>query len=147
MDLPDPTQQIWWHGGRAPLDAIDWHHPVNGGLHLGTLAQARHRGRFLSAFRVRPGSTFLRTRDEHDGWAKKARRWKRSAEGAIYLNRTEGIQDLSIDWGRVDRLSDEAFAKAVPEAAFSLCVWRPHALVGLSTEEAQAALTDLMEPA
>lgn len=147
MDLPEPSERIWWHGGRAPLDSIDWYHPVNGGLHVGTLDQARHRGRVLTAFRVRPGSTFLRTKDEHGGWAKKAQRWKRSAEGVIYLNRTEGIHDLSIDWGRVDTLSDAAFAKAVPEATFSLCVWRPHALVRLSTEEAQAEMMAALEPA
>lgn len=137
IDMEALLNQTWWHGSATPLGDIDWAHPVQGGLHLGTLEQARHRGRHLAAFRLIPGAHLVRTRDEAGGWAAKAKRHRAKAEGLVYLNRHEGLSfaDSTRGWDGLDEVPDSVFLRRVPNAQLSLLIIRPHAVRRVPTEE------------
>lgn len=123
----DLCAQVWWHGGKAPLDlaTIDWAHPLHGGLHIGTQAQARMRGRVLTALRI-DGPLRLRTsRDEGGNWARRAKAARSAGYDAIqYLNRYEGIDLPTGNLDELDRLTDAAFRRRVPQADTTLIILR-----------------------
>lgn len=126
MDTP-----ILYHGTRADFDTLDLSQTVDGGLHVGTEAQARMRagrsGRLLAVeldlYQVR------RSRDLGGEWKAKIRQAKGAGcQAIVYLNRFEGIplerfealREAGID---PDRLTDAQFRKAVPEAHDSWIVF------------------------
>lgn len=118
----------WWHGGTDRLTTIDYRHPKQGGLHLGTLHQAIHRGPVLSAFRLYAGARLRVSRDRGGSWVTRARDARsRGFDALLYLNRWEGLHSLPTlgDWDAVDALSDTAFLRLMPEASYSLLVLRP----------------------
>lgn len=124
VDMAALHDQIWWHGGQAPLerDHIDWAHPLHGGLHLGSREQAAHRGRVLTPFRLYAGNRFRRAHDRGGDWVRRAKAARRAGfDALLYLNRYEGLGPL--DAG-LDTLRDAAFARHVPNASFSLLVLR-----------------------
>ena len=126
-ELARYNAQIWWHGGSAKLETINWAHPVHGGLHLGTREQAQMRGKILTAFTLYAGNRFRRLRDTGGGWAGRAARARQQGYDAIiYTNRHEGLswEDVS-HLDDPDRLSCTAFVRAVPRACDSLIILRP----------------------
>jgi hypothetical protein len=137
IDIDALTARTWWHGSRRPLGEVDWNHPRQGGLHLGSAEQARHRGPHLTPFRLLPGAHLVRTRDAAGGWVAKAQRHRATAEGLVYLNRHEGLsfEDIPSDWDDLDRIPDALFAKRVPRAGLSLLIIRPHAVQRLAHKE------------
>lgn len=143
--LRDLQARTWWHGGRARLEAIDWKHPLQGGLHLGTLAQAQDRGKVLTAFRLYPGQRLRRVVDRADGWVAKARDARsRGFDALLYLNRHEGLpprEDL-MDHLAYRDMPDSMFARREPHAAFSLLVLRTGVVRAL---DAQATLDALAQ--
>jgi hypothetical protein len=137
LDMADLVARTWWHGSSKPLGEVDWNHPQQGGLHLGSEEQALHRGRHLTAFRLLPGAHLVRTRDAAGGWVAKARRYRAKAEGLVYLNRHEGLswEDIPAGWDDLDHVPDSFFAARVPRAGLSLLIIRPHAVQRLDHKE------------
>jgi len=133
------VQKGVWHGSPKPLGEVDWNHPQQGGLHLGSFAQAQDRGLYTTAFRLLPGARLVRTRDEGGRWLVKARRHRARAEGLLYLNRHEGLshEDIPAEWSwdAIGRVPDRLFAKRVPQAGLSLLIIRPHAVQRLAIKE------------
>lgn len=117
---------IAYHGTHEQFDRLE--PGPDGGIHLGTLAQARMRagpnGRVIevefSAKRPR------RSRDAGSGWKSKIAVARRGRHDAIvYLNRYEGISVDGIIAAEqigvtdVDSLTDTKFRKLFPEACDS----------------------------
>ena len=126
---------IWWHGSRAPLTDIDWRHRTNGGLHLGTQAQALVRGAQLKGFFVAPHARLRRSKDTGKNWgARAADARARGFDALIYLNRYEGIAAFHSS-GNLDTMPDSAFARLHPDARDSLLILNPDILVPLTLEE------------
>lgn len=118
-----PTQ-VFYHATTADYDAIDLSQTVDGGFHLGTEAQARMRGgRQARMLTIEANfQSVHRSRDQGGNWAARVRRARSAGHDAIvYLNRYEGLSldrvlEADRDGVDLDRLSDTAFRKRVPEA-------------------------------
>ena len=124
---------ILWHGSRTRFATIDLSRTVDGGLHLGTEAQARMRNAaFLHEIEI-DATRLRRARDTGGNWAARIRAARREGcHGIVYLNRYEGIPTARIEdlharglLERLDRLSDADFRKLVPEARDSFILLDP----------------------
>lgn len=105
-----------------------------GGIHLGTIEQARMRagkGPVLEvAFDIdQHAGSVPRVRDQSGYWTELLkRRAKRGQRALIYLNRYEGITTetaialAAIDSDSVERMSDREFIKHAPEAQDSYVI-------------------------
>jgi len=104
-------------------------------VHLGSLEQARMRNSaFIHEVEVPDGLRFHRVRDNGEIGKTVYDRARRSGyDGVVYLNRYEGLTTEVIERlasaGRLgddlDRISDAAFARLVPEAHDSYAVFDP----------------------
>ena len=124
---------ILWHGSRRRIGSIDLSRTVDGGLHLGTEAQARMRNSaFLHEIEIEV-TRLRRSRDTGGNWAGRIQTARKDGcHAIIYLNRYEGIPADRIEdlhrqglLSRIDTLSDAAFRKLVPEARDSLILLDP----------------------
>jgi hypothetical protein len=126
-------QFVLYHATRATFDTFDFTQTVDGGVHAGTEAQARMRGG--SSARLIALSVTVnhprRCRDEGGNWAQRIKQARAAGHDAIvYLNRYEGIplerfaaaEAKGVD---LDKLSDSAFKKHVPEATDSYIILHP----------------------
>jgi hypothetical protein len=122
-----------WHGAPVRIAAFDASLTVDGGLHLGTRAQAAMRNAaFLHEVEVEV-ARIRRSHDRGGDWAGRIRAAR--AEGCdaiVYLNRYEGL-DVSVierlaasaNLEGLDDVPDAVFRKIVPEARDSLILLRP----------------------
>lgn len=122
---------FWYHGSKSPItrfrdDKIE-------GIHFGSLSQARMRNpAYIHEVSI-AGCPEGRTRDRQS-WTDVVRRAERKGVGLLrYLNRFEGIPSERIeqlivkgDIDRLDKVSDAAFRKLVPEAEMSIVVTDPY---------------------
>lgn len=124
-------KRVLYHGTREQFDQLDPKHTVDGGLHFGSLAQAKMRcgskGRIIKAeVRIAKARS---SKDAGGNWASKIKSAKSAGFDAIsYLNRYEGIDIDSLnkvlDSGKdPDRMTDAQFRKAFPEAEESVIVF------------------------
>lgn len=136
---------IWWHAG--VLTSFEHNH--NGGLHLGTLAQAQCRARprdNLYAFTInisKARGAFGWTRDTELEWGRKCRnaRYKKKKVLA-YLNRYEGLDLDGYSDSCLDKMTDSEFKKSLPDAQWSLIVLDPSILVSLDTKTIKPLVLD-----
>jgi hypothetical protein len=122
---PDGSLLDLYHGTAADFDRFDPSETIDGGLHFGTLEQARIRVAGQGKQLLRVSINVLnpqRSRDTGSGWKNKIRSAKGMGyDGIVYLNRYEGISQETIaradrDGVDLDRLSDKEFRKYAPEA-------------------------------
>lgn len=135
-----------YHATRAQFDAFDPKKTVDGGIHLGTEAQARMRGG--KAARLIQAEVNVdrprRSRDLGGQWASKIRSARAAGHDAIvYLNRYEGLSlerilEAQRDGVDLDRLSDAQFKRRVPEAQDSYIVLDPSQIRVLNNQAGQA---------
>jgi hypothetical protein len=122
------------HGTKLSTDVLDVDKTSDGGIHVGSVAQANMRasGSNSKVFNVTIDiEKARRCRDDGGGWAAKIRSAKSARyDSIVYLNRYEGlttdvIDRLSVsgDLGRLDRISDSQFKKLVPEAEDSYIIF------------------------
>lgn len=124
-------KHVLYHGTRDDFDRLDPTKTVDGGLHFGSLAQAKMRcgpsGRIIKAeVRVEKARS---SKDTGQGWRSKIQSAKKSGFDAItYLNRYEGIDIESLesalaDGKDPDGMTDAQFRKDFPEADESVIVF------------------------
>ncbi|MCE6959576.1 hypothetical protein LAZ40_10965 [Cereibacter sphaeroides] len=134
------TRIVLWHGSLQRIERLDPASTHDGGVHLGTLEQARMRNSaFLHEVEVTLGRC-RRSRDRGGDWKGRIMAARAAGFDAIvYLNRYEGLATEVIErlqaqglLGRLDGLSDAAFRRHVPEARDSYILLRPDHLRILS---------------
>lgn len=125
-------RMILWHGSDRRISRF-LDEGRDRALHLGTMEQARMRnGRYLHEVEV-DLSHPRRSRDRGGDWSGRIRSARAAgADAIIYLNRYEGLDATVISRlngeGRLDgldRLTDRAFQRLVPEARDSLIILDP----------------------
>lgn len=122
---------VLYHGTNAEFDILDPAKTVDGGLHFGSLEQARMRNskRIIQA-RVELGR-IRRSRDRGGDWKGRIQSAKAQGYGSIvYLNRYEGVpfEELQRALNKgvdLDRISDREFKKHIPQARDSWIVFDP----------------------
>lgn len=140
---------ILWHGSGHPVSRFDPAATADGGVHFGSLEQARMRNHACLHEVQITVEKVLSLRDPGVGWKSKIRRARAQGYDAIrYLNRYEGISAQTIDRltrtkqiGRLDGLSDAEFRKLVPEARESLIVFDAASIKILRIVEARRGAT------
>jgi hypothetical protein len=133
-----------YHGTHQGVDTLDAAKTVDGGLHVGTRAQAQMRNAqrlfhvHLDLGRVR------RSQDRGGDWADRIKDARtRGFDAIVYLNRYEGIplsqvQRAADEGVDLDRLSDQQFRRRIPEAHDSWIVLNPHAVTVVGVEDRPA---------
>lgn len=116
-----------WHGSKQFIEQMDPEKTIDGGVHLGTHAQASMRNNtYLYEIQV-TFSNVKRIKDQPLGMRHQIDKARKAGYDAlVYLNRYEGMTNERIealaksgDLPRLDNLSDREFSKLVPEAADS----------------------------
>lgn len=123
---------IVYHGTRETFDEFA---PNKEGIHFGSGGQAKMRSgkrmieAYLSIQKIK------RVKDTTGSWVKAVKAAKSSGyDGIVYLNRYEGVpyerfeklRKEGISDEKMDKMSDEAFKKHVPEAQDSYIVFEPN---------------------
>lgn len=123
---------VFYHGTNKDFVKISINNTVDGGIHIGTLAQANMRSagvnkRILEVFvDIRKPR---RSKDAGGNWKSKIASAKKSGfDSIVYLNRYEGISLESIQKAEnfninLDAISDAEFKQIVPEAQDSYIVF------------------------
>lgn len=128
------AHELMVHGTNTSFDTLDVAKTSDGGIHFGSIQQARMRSSGKNAKIIYAYINIekpKRYKDTGGEWKNKITNAKRAGyDGIVYLNRYEGmsterIEHLS-DIGKLDTLdllSDVAFKKLVPEAEDSYIVF------------------------
>jgi hypothetical protein len=121
----DGTLEELYHGTTTEFDRFDAACTADGGLHFGTLDQARVRVAGPSKQLLKVNLNIQnpqRSRDTGASWKSKIRAAKALGhDGIVYLNRFEGILQETIaradkDGINLDGMADRDFRKFAPEA-------------------------------
>lgn len=121
-------RETFWHGSTRLFSEFDHSKTIDGGLHVGSRAQAIMRNSPV-LYQIEVDLTRIRrSRDCGGNWASRVKSARASGFEAIsYLNRYEGIPMERIKalaasdrLSNLDALTDRAFRKLVPEAEDSL---------------------------
>ena len=128
-NLDDP---ILYHGTKKGANFDKLKTGIDGGIHLGSKAQAEMRGTG-KVYKIKPKlEKTKRVKDTDGSWIPVIKKAKRQGyDSVVYLNRYEGLSTESIQKSRklgythekLERISDSQFKKLFPESEDSYIVF------------------------